>query len=195
MKYISIDVETTGLNPLYHQILEFGAVIDALPERVGGAFVPIDQLPKFHAYVKHSMVSGSAFALSMHPKILRKIADQKDEEDEDAIFVEPRELPIVFMEWCQSYNIDKITPLGKNFGIFDAQFLKRLPDWENQVKMGHRCLDPAMYWISPNDDVPPDLSTCLKRAGFDSAVKHNAVCDALDTILVFREGIKRMWIE
>ena len=47
MKYVSIDIETTGINPLVNDIIEFAAVIDDT-----NAKVPIENLPKFHRYIK-----------------------------------------------------------------------------------------------------------------------------------------------
>ena len=45
MKYVSIDIETTGLHEDECDIIEFGAVIDDL--RV---MAPISKLPVFHCY-------------------------------------------------------------------------------------------------------------------------------------------------
>ena len=182
MHYFSIDIETTGLDPLEAQILEFGAVFDDLKS-------PIEELPIFHAYLNHPKLYGEAYALSMHPVILRRIATQEDGYN----YLQPEELPVKFMSWCREYTDQKIVVAGKNYGIFDHQFLKRLPGWEDEVKTHHRIIDPAMFWLRPEDNVPPDSSTCLERAGFEANVKHTAVEDALDVIRVVREGMKRLW--
>ena len=74
MKYVSIDLETTGLNPETCQIIEFGAVIDdtANPK-------PLNELPTFHLYIdhmEHNTIRGEPFALSMHSEIFRRIAER-----------------------------------------------------------------------------------------------------------------------
>ena len=47
MIYVSIDIETTGVDPKIHDIVEFGAVIDDLANPQ-----PLDKLPRFHALFK-----------------------------------------------------------------------------------------------------------------------------------------------
>ena len=52
MPYVSIDIETTGLDPETCQILEIGAVFDNWT-------LPIRDLPTFHCYVVHKQIVGS----------------------------------------------------------------------------------------------------------------------------------------
>lgn len=42
MQYISIDIETTGLNPIEHDIIEFAAIIDEI-----GSNKPIENCQNF----------------------------------------------------------------------------------------------------------------------------------------------------
>ena len=80
MQYISIDIETTGLNPIEHDIIEFAAIIDEI-----GSNKPIEKLPKFHRYIKKdSSYICDAKAIAMHPKIFEKLA----EKDESCVFIE-----------------------------------------------------------------------------------------------------------
>jgi hypothetical protein len=46
-RYLSIDIETTGLDPETCQVIEFSAVIDTIRPDAG----PVDELPSFHAYL------------------------------------------------------------------------------------------------------------------------------------------------
>jgi len=201
MRYVSIDIETTGLDPQACQILEFGAVIDDLTG-LDAEPTPVEKLPTFHAYIDNRHVTGGLgclvnlpyvygdpYALSMHPKILRRIATH----EEGFTYLETKELPIEFMEWCRLHDIDEVIPAGKNYGPFDHQFLKLLPGWAEEVNMTHRSIDPSMLWITPEDEVPPSLSVCLERAGYDPNVAHTAVEDALDVVRVVREGLRRQW--
>ena len=81
MKYVSIDTETTGLNPERCQVIEFGAVIDDLSNPQ-----PIVKLPKFQCYIRYPEYKGSAFALQMNQKILKTLAtDHEDDPIIDAI--------------------------------------------------------------------------------------------------------------
>ena len=46
MKYLSLDIETTGLDPNIHQIIEIGAVLEY-------SHLPVDELPSFRILIKH----------------------------------------------------------------------------------------------------------------------------------------------
>ena len=63
MPYVSIDIETTGLDPETCQILEIGAVLDDWTK-------PIDELPVYHRLVYHKEYRGSAYALAMNANLL-----------------------------------------------------------------------------------------------------------------------------
>jgi DNA polymerase III epsilon subunit-like protein len=69
MKYISIDLETTGLDPQNCQILQIGAVIEDTNE-----VKPISELPKFNCVIEHPHYSGSAFAINMNMNLIEIIA-------------------------------------------------------------------------------------------------------------------------
>ena len=79
MKYISIDVETTGLDPENCQILSIGAVIEDthLP-------IPFEDLPKFHAVIKRENVSGSIFALNMNRDLIQAMKDHSEARTDEA---------------------------------------------------------------------------------------------------------------
>jgi hypothetical protein len=85
-----------------------------------------------------------------------------------------------------------VTPAGKNFASFDRQFLKRLPDFENKVRLHHRTLDPAtLFWLRVDEQLP-DSKTCYQRAGMDPKVAHTALEDALAVVQLVRTGVKRL---
>ena len=58
MKYVSIDIETTGLDPETCQILQVGAVIEDTQN-----LLPLEELPKFNCIVEHPAYTGSPYAL------------------------------------------------------------------------------------------------------------------------------------
>lgn len=164
--YVSIDIETTGLDPSYCQILEFAAVID------DGR--PIGQLPTFHRYVKHDRIQGEAFALNMNAELLMRCMHG----------VPVDQFAAGFPHFLASHGIDieNVVVAGKNFAAFDLQFLNRV---RIGVQFHHRFLDPAMlYWRY--GEMPPNTKTCLERAGLDSDVKHEALEDAFDVIRLIR---------
>ena len=78
MRYISIDIETTGLDPENCQILSIGAVIEDthLP-------IPFEDLPKFHAVIKRESVYGSIFALNMNRDLIQAMKNHSEARTED----------------------------------------------------------------------------------------------------------------
>lgn len=183
MNYISIDIETTGLDPETCQILEIGAVIDN------------DELPTFQCFIDNGLIVGEPFALQMNQQILKSIADG------DGKILKPEEVVPAFLEWLYEndlvdrtwnyiYNFkNHLTFAGKNVGTFDLQFLKKLPGWD-RVKVRHRTIDPGMlYWNPVIDDCNvPSMTECLRRAGLDDTVSHRAVDDALAVIELIRRA-------
>lgn len=206
--YVSIDIETLGLDPSYCDVIEFGAVIDNLKD-------PIDKLPTFHCYVlpprryvsgadkNAAFYQGQPYALMMHADKLKRIALREKGYDYDY----PESVGPAFADWLvehgykgdgpkkmtvcssdlSSYEPIQIVVGGKNFFGFDAKFLSRLDNWDECIRYHHRYLDPATPYFNPAmDAVPPGLDLCLERAGIKKNVEHNAVADALDVIKVLR---------
>lgn len=61
MQYLSIDIETTGLDPKKNQIVEIGAVLDHL-----GNTTPIEDLPKFRAVLMHKEITIDPYCADLH---------------------------------------------------------------------------------------------------------------------------------
>ncbi len=185
--YISIDIETSGLDENDCQTLELGAVIDNWID-------PIEKLPRIRIVFKHKTVSGDPFALQMNGPLLKLIATSKAGSvlDDGTLICLPEHVVMEFREWLGINAVDQETgfiPAGKNFQGFDRNFLKKLTGW-NKVRMKHRCIDPAMlYWIP--GEVPPDTKTCYERAGLPGEVSHTAVEDAIGVIKLVRAYQKK----
>ena len=73
MKFISLDIETTGLDPQTCQILSIGAVIEDTLNPL-----PFEQLPKFHGVIKRENISGSVFAINLNRDLLEAIKDYSE---------------------------------------------------------------------------------------------------------------------
>ncbi len=183
MRYVSIDLETTGLDPERHHILEIAAVIDDTdhPE------VPLDDLEKFHILVQSPLAWDTVL---MHRELIEEIVTHPSMKDSTVKVVDPdivlKDLSNFFFE----HNLQRPTVAGKNFYSFDYPFIKLLPRFvQYPVRFCHRSIDPAfMYW-EPEDAELPNLSLCLKRAGMEPSVSHRALDDAKDVIRLVRYWI------
>ena len=178
LKYVSIDIEGTGLDPDYCQVLELGAVIEDWVS-------PVDKLPVFRRVLKYDRVQGEPVGMSMNAKLLKQMAEGGIPSDE---LCSPMNLGWQFARWLESNGIDPkhVQAAGKNFAGCDAQFLKRVPDFSNSVVFNHRTIDPCMSFWQADDENLPDSKTCMKRAGIDGKVAHTAVEDALAVIKMMR---------
>lgn len=78
MIYISIDVETTGLEKDRYQILSIGAILEDTTKKL-----PFHEIPKFHAAILHNEITGSPFALNMNKDLIESIVQYQSTKDED----------------------------------------------------------------------------------------------------------------
>jgi oligoribonuclease (3'-5' exoribonuclease) len=195
MKYVCIDIETTGLDPVNHQILQFAAVIrdtDKMSE-------PLSESPTMVCYVEHENYHGQPYALAMNSKILSELA--KSEEKRDNKTVNNQDLAWALYTFLSANGYSKsekskrisFIGAGKNYGTFDLQFLKNLPDWDLYLKADSRVLDPAILFLKPTDKILPGLKNCLQRIGINKEISHNALEDVHDTIMVLEEGLSTLW--
>lgn len=170
MIYVSIDVETTGLDPNKHQLIELGAVIDDL-------VTPLEDLPKFSRVVRWKVYEGEEEALKMNADIISNPTAYP--------WCWPRELMPLFCTWLRDNSIDteEVQAAGKNFATFDLRFLERL---ENAPKFHRRVIDPGSMYMRAIDKRVPSLSECMQRAGIKEAVTHRAAEDAMLVVRLIR---------
>lgn len=190
-RYVSIDIETTGLDKQICQLLEVGAVIDDL-DNMGDA---LETLPKFHCYIVRDFYVGEPYALAMHAEIFKRISKR---EAPYSYFTE-LEFATAFHKFLFSHGLDErsIKVAGKNFASFDEHFLtpvfRNLPDYAKakDMKFSHRVLDPAiLYWQRDKDSWIPGSSVCMERAGMDGEVAHTALEDAQMVVELVRGKLK-----
>lgn len=186
MIYVSIDLETTGLDPINNQILEFGAVIEDTNN-----ILPIHELPSFQVYIDNgNLIHGNPFALQMNATILKRIATFED----GYVYTEPKYLGELFHKFLKDNGFPlelnskiKINVAGKNFGAFDLNFLNNCENFNNYISISHRIIDPAMLYVNWKEDKSlPNLTECKARANLNGEVTHNAVEDAIDVINTLR---------
>lgn len=186
MKYVSIDTETTGLNPENCQILSFGAIIEDTNN-----ILPFGKIPKFYKVFNLKFIQGEPFALNMNAGLIKEI---KKGESEDLI--EPIDFVDEFCsfladnglwDWDSSKQL-KLKIAGKNYSTFDKLFIEKIPNFKGNIETHQRVLDPSTLFTNfKSDDWLPNLSQCKERADMDVLeVTHNALEDAWDVIKVLR---------
>lgn len=151
-----IDLETTGLNPDKHQIIEVCLWEYKKPE-------------PFHCYVtypeyvfEYSRVKRLGFP-TFEEGVPRLCEADLRSQLRGHIYTDPT-------------KPEPVTLIGKNVGVFDYQFLKR-------VGLGgickHRFIDIGNLYLRPDDDVVPGVEECMRRAGMEPFVPHTAKGDVV----------------
>lgn len=181
MRYVSIDVETTGLDPVKCQVIEISAIVDDLNKRD----VPIEQLPTFNQVIHHDAYHFEKVALQMHSKsgLLDVLLGNV------IAGIKSSDLFVAFNSFIATHwGGDKIVAAGKNFGAFDKLFLNPYG-----FKFLYRSLDPTAHYIQLEDKVPPALEECLKRANLPPVdVAHRSLGDAQAIVRLMRHGYSHL---
>ena len=179
----AIDIETTGLDPHYHDIIELA--IQPLDE----AFEPSADIPPFVARIKaRRPQNASARAMEVNG------LDLNDGN-------EYHEFLARLLAWLEEYRIDKIRMLGQN-ADFDRSFIEaNIPELGRML--GHRDIrDSQRLACAYNDLVRMKtgkpafeklgLSDLRKALGIEGSQEHRALDDALDAARVYKALLERM---
>jgi oligoribonuclease len=105
MKYISIDLETTGLDPEACQILSFSAILEDTNNPLS-----YEDSPKLNVYILRESLNGSFFALNMNREIITTINNylliRKNDDarinmmrETESIFLHEKHLRFYFQVW------------------------------------------------------------------------------------------------
>ncbi len=134
MIYLSIDLETTGLEKDRYQILSFGAILEDTEKKL-----PYDEIPKFHAAILHNEITGSPFAMNMNKKIIEAIVQYQTAKDQD------EKNDLVQMTGMQFYHEDKVVE-GFFHWLCDNDMYTANPLMEGQamVMAGNGKMYPAI---------------------------------------------------
>ena len=170
---LAVDIETTGLDPLTCSILSIGLVLFNEEQIIDTKYILVR--PSCAPSVR-----GEIVALEMHKELLFEAYEKGTPEDLVMGAIE---------EFAQKPGV----MCGKNYGAFDLQFLKRLPN-PTRFNWPHRSIDPVAYFLRSDDVKAPSLHECLERAGMSRVVTHNALQDALCVARLVQAGLKKFSI-
>lgn len=114
MIYLSIDIETTGLESERHQILSFGAILEDTSK-----MLPFEDIPKFQAIIIREEITGSPFAINMNRDLIEAISKYKNaspelrlklSEEYDSIFLKEENLAENFYYWLWDNGFAQHSP-------------------------------------------------------------------------------------
>lgn len=184
MRFVAVDLETSGLDPHCHGVIEFGAVYADLTNTITPR--------QFHAWVIPNNFTWDIYCLMLHKKLIDDVnaqASGKGQNTDPPVYVDLNAVGRTFKKWLhddcgvpfkKSGELERVTAAGKNFGSFDLQFLLQSTEFASTFR--HRSLDPTILYMKPEDEFPPDLKECKIRAGFTGDVAHRGLADAWDIV-------------
>ena len=197
MKFCAIDIETTGLDPHQHGVIEFAAVYADL----AGTFEP----KTFHRFIIPINMMWDFYCLKLHSALIQEI-DQLAAAKDPSVVGSLDKVALQFKHWLHAecgvplstknirtddkLVLERVTAAGKNFGSFDLQFLLHGTK-EFGSSFRHRSLDPVMLYTSPDDTIPLDLAGCKLRAGLVPKVAHRALQDCWDVVDLLQTKFKQ----
>ncbi len=174
----AIDLETTGLDPHFHDIIEIAI------QPLDGSFEPLADIPPFVARIK-ARRPQNASAKAMEVNGL-------DLNDGD----EYHEFLARLLAWLEEYRIGKIQMLGQN-ADFDRSFIEaNIPELGRTL--GHRFIRDSQRLACVYNDLVRlrtgkpafenlGLSDLRKALGIGGLREHRALDDALDAARVYKE--------
>jgi hypothetical protein len=188
MKYVSLDIETSSLEPAFEHILGLSMVLEDSdhPE------VPVEELPHMTVLIRQPVIRGQAYALAMNAWILDFISGRRKPCPYPIIL--PSELRAMIIGFLYQNLPQCFKPglnlpsgvvlAGKNVAGFDYQFLP--PDIKSFF--AHRVLDPGSVFVDWTKDKPLSLDEILQSQGFSKTVSHDMLDDARDVIRTLRRS-------
>lgn len=190
MRYVSLDLETSGPDPLRHQVLELAVVVEDTKRPL-----PLAELPSFRRVLRYPELTGTPGALALNVRLLTELAEAPDGPAAPADHCAPTEVLGQLREFLLAlgFRADakgrvRFILAGKNVASYDLLFLRELPGWGTLVRSEPATLDPAAFYLNWHKDSRlPSMSICKARAQFpNTEVAHEALADALDVVQLLR---------
>lgn len=180
--WLSIDVETTGLNLEKSQILQLAAVWDDGSQS-------ISDLRRFNVIIDNGPLTyGEPYALQLNNALLRKISTDvistTYHEGATMYIVNARR---AFYAWVNNLNAGKAIFIGgKNVAGFDVPILNN--NGFHTALFKHRVIDPGSMYLKDFGQ-PANLTQINELIG-NAPVTHDALQDCIDVILAVRHKTK-----
>ena len=187
MRYLSIDIETTGLDPSTAQVIQLAMVVEST-ETVR----PVSQLPYFDMGLVAQGYSGDSYAMGLNERLLEVL--RRCSGIHESRLYRGRAFGVArdFNVWTKAvgfvndhFGSTKVFVAGKNAAGFDLRFIRAAKP-ELADRFHHRVIDVGSVALGaghPWTTGVPSMSDLLPAG---TEVTHDALEDALDNIRVLR---------
>lgn len=163
MKYIALDIRTTGPNKCVNQVLEIAMVVDDITTQEQGQHL--------HILVKHDSYTINAEQVRVNE--IRRIVDFIELSNRDGVTYDVAITKV--LRWLE----------GTNCSIFAG----RTEDVKFLGLEYSAVLEPRLKWLKPCDVNLPDLELSMARAGLSCPV-NSSLDRAKATIKLIRRIIR-----
>jgi DNA polymerase III epsilon subunit-like protein len=184
MKYFSLDIETTGLDPNKHSILEIGVVFDDLANPNHDIY---DINNQFRALINPNDIVYNTFAMKMNLNLIEEINNANFKYPNDS------EACKSLADWLllkRYIGGGEFVFAGKNCATFDLPFIQsKYGDFRAITKYKY-VLDPAILYMKKDDEKVPNTALCSERAGIVNKNPHSAISDAIEICELIRKKIQ-----
>ena len=156
MKYLSIDIETTGLNPEKNEILSIGVIVEDTNNKL-----PFEEIPKFHVAIKREEITGSPFAINMNKDLIEAIVHYQEAESLD------EKNDLVHMTGMQFLNESDVADALFRF-LYDNGMVKKedTSGWSHAQTGEHfRIINGKSYPVLKSNMNPVSLNVAGKNFG------------------------------
>jgi oligoribonuclease (3'-5' exoribonuclease) len=169
--YLSLDIETTGLDRQRSLVLQLAAIYD------NGK--PLEDLPTFDVVIRWPVITyGEEYAMHLN----RHLLEQAFRKEDVLGLGEARLAFLVFLKGVQPRG--RITATGKNLAGFDVPILTNPSNDFDLSMINRRILDPGSMFTEEFDHIPSldELNQFLGR----KEVAHDALSDCWDVVHAIR---------
>ena len=180
--FISIDVETSGVDPQQHQILEIAAVAWDHEDINECSFFRATVDPRFgrqEGRYGSGNIVGEPRALIMNQRLLKDIGEGNG--------FASKEISQQFRNWATWET--PLNAVGLNYGGFDHQFLKFFPDWPLEL-FGYRFTEVGSLFVTNEGPVSGTaaMSDAAERHGIEGR-PHEALFDAKCALAILMDHL------
>lgn len=190
MQYVAIDIETTGLESEWDQVLHVALVHE---DTARAEAWEVNELPYFEALIYHERIEGDPYALNMNHEILEAFADFKPTEataelrgrvvpvfgDLESVLDEAK----IWLANCHDHAGPYVAA-GKNVAGFDLPFLGR--EWRRQFH--HRVIDAGSVALGAQPfRWQHDKVAGLAELNEGNPCPHDALWDARGVVEILRK--------
>lgn len=150
MLYVSVDIETSGLNPEKNCILSIGAIIEDTTKKL-----PYEELPKFNAVVLQREIVGSPRAITMNSRLIKMIGDYLEGSKEVKESLENN-------SGCKFYEADDVIK-----DLFDFLYINGADDDYPGLNLSEECrvINGRTYPVFGSKIKPVTINVAGKNFG------------------------------